>query len=100
MSCRSAFSFLPEARFYTKAEVRAVLAHRDGAVIRRNEYKRLDEAESGKALAPEGEPASSSVATSDRPGFRVPPISAVAGVLITEWVNGKITNVAVKSSNL
>ncbi|KZT44352.1 hypothetical protein SISSUDRAFT_1056715 [Sistotremastrum suecicum HHB10207 ss-3] len=90
---------LAEARFYTKDEVRAVLAHRDGAVLRRNEYKRLEEVESGKALAPEGEPAST-VSALDRPSFRVPPISAVAGVLITEWVNGRITNVAIKSSNL
>lgn len=79
--------------------MRAVLAHRDGAVLRRNEYKRLEEVESGKALAPEGEPAST-VSALDRPSFRVPPISAVAGVLITEWVNGRITNVAIKSSNL
>lgn len=76
---------LIEARWFTRAEVAAVLSNPQGTVIRQAEYKRLDD-DGGK------ETATSVEAATDTPSFRVPPRTAIAGVLISDWVAGKLGN--------
>ncbi|KAF8591850.1 hypothetical protein K439DRAFT_1401158 [Ramaria rubella] len=71
---------LAEARWFTRAEVLAVLAHRDGTIIRRAEYKQFDDT----AAEPKQMPTQQ-----DAPAFRVPPRTAIAGVLISDWAAGK-----------
>ncbi|KAG8754220.1 NADH pyrophosphatase [Ceratobasidium sp. 428] len=80
---------LEDARWFTREEVLAVLAHPEGTNIRRREYKNFDEAQdqSTKAAATGSEPQTSS----DLPAFRVPPKSAIAGVLISQWARGEVT---------
>jgi NAD+ diphosphatase len=80
--------------------VNAVLAHRDGSTIRPREYKKFDD--DGERSSPpntnekaEGVNANASLsATGDAPppppAFRVPPASAIAGVLIRDWAAGRI----------
>ncbi|GJJ09671.1 hypothetical protein Clacol_003895 [Clathrus columnatus] len=70
---------LVEARWFTRAEVAAALAHPQGTVIRQAEYKRFDnDDDQGGHVEP------------NIPPFRVPPRTAIAGVLITDWVAGKL----------
>ncbi|KAG9101037.1 nucleolar DEAD-box protein required for synthesis of 60S ribosomal subunit [Ceratobasidium sp. 370] len=78
-----------DARWFTREEVLAVLAHPEGTNIRRREYKNFDEAQdrSTKAAAAGTE----AQASSDLPAFRVPPKSAIAGVLISQWARGEVT---------
>lgn len=72
---------LSEARWFTRGEVRAALAHPQGTVIRRGEYKQLDD------NATEERPPDKT--DGDSPPFRVPPRTAIAGVLISDWATGK-----------
>ncbi|KAG9074169.1 NADH pyrophosphatase [Ceratobasidium sp. UAMH 11750] len=80
---------LEDARWFTREEVLAVLAHPEGTNIRRREYKRFDETQdqSTKAADAGTEPQ----ASTDLPAFRVPPKSAIAGVLISQWARGEVT---------
>ncbi|KAJ7287096.1 NUDIX hydrolase domain-like protein [Mycena rebaudengoi] len=66
---------LLDARWYTRAEVRAVLDHPLGTKI---------------GLGTRSGPAEGAGAAVDEPPFRVPPTSAIAGVLIREWATGRI----------
>jgi len=67
---------LSEARWFTRDEVAAGLGHPQGTVITRSEYKQLESA----SMAP---------VDPEAPPFRVPPRTAIAGVLISDWVSGK-----------
>ncbi|KAG9126797.1 nucleolar DEAD-box protein required for synthesis of 60S ribosomal subunit [Ceratobasidium sp. 392] len=80
---------LEDARWFTREEVLAVLDHPEGTNIRRREYKNFDEAQdqSTKAAAAESDPQ----ASSGIPAFRVPPKSAIAGVLISQWARREVT---------
>ncbi|TFK21991.1 NAD+ diphosphatase [Coprinopsis marcescibilis] len=99
---------LVDARWYTRDEVRAVLNHRAGTKFGNSDYKRLNEIVEGKK---DGDQASATAAATaftpveddkakasapqvgsevDEPPFRVPPSSAIAGVLIRDWVDRKI----------
>jgi NAD+ diphosphatase len=77
-----------DAKWFTRDEVLAVLAHPDGTNIRRREYKKFDEAQdpSTKPSDASSEP----LVASDLPDFRVPPKSAIAGVLISQWARGEV----------
>lgn len=78
---------LLDAKWFTREEVLSVLAHPDGTNIRRREYKNFDEAQdhSAKATGPVDPQA-----PKDLPPFRVPPTSAIAGVLISQWAKGEV----------
>lgn len=81
-----------DARWFTREEVAAVLAHKHGSTIRRTEFRRLNEDE-GRKDDGEGEKEKEIKAKEDEgehstPAFRVPPATAIAGVLIRDWARG------------
>ena len=80
---------LADARWFTRAEVQAVLAHRDGTTITRREYKILDDIEKSDKRGEKGEYVKEAEDLAPPP-FRVPPTTAIAGVLIRDWAEGKI----------
>ncbi|KAJ6631516.1 NUDIX hydrolase domain-like protein [Mycena sp. CBHHK59/15] len=76
---------LMDARWYTRSEVREVLNHPLGTRIGLGDYKKFADAENGTTSKEVKQ-----VEAAGEPPFRVPPTSAIAGVLIREWVAGKI----------
>jgi NAD+ diphosphatase len=85
-----------DARWYTREEVLAVLNHRSGTRFTGRDYKKMNDITEGKTAsgsaeqqkkAEENAPAAQQ---EDEPAFRVPPIAAIAGVLIRDWADGKI----------
>ena len=81
---------LIEARWFTREEVQAVLAHRDGSIITRREYKKFDDHDEGNTGRLANANAGEEKKVDDAPPFRVPPATAIAGMLIRDWVEGKI----------
>ncbi|KAF6763009.1 NAD+ diphosphatase [Ephemerocybe angulata] len=100
---------LADARWFTRDEVRAVLDHKAGTTFRKSDFKRMNEIVEGKAtedktnaemaaqaLSPADPGAASKPVLQreptddDEPPFRLPPLTAIAGVLIRDWVDGKI----------
>ncbi|KAJ7655389.1 NUDIX hydrolase domain-like protein [Mycena rosella] len=79
---------LMDARWYTRAEVLEVLNHTLGTKILASDQKKFAEVENGKTSADAEKPAEPVVV--DEPPFRVPPTTAIAGVLIREWAHGKL----------
>ncbi|KAJ7350632.1 NUDIX hydrolase domain-like protein [Mycena albidolilacea] len=95
---------LMDARWYTRAEILEVLEHKLGTTFGAADRKRLAEAGNSaghEKISAEVKPAEPVV---DEPPFRVPPTSAIAGVLIREWAYKKIqfppAGVAVQKGNL
>lgn len=80
---------LSDARWFTRAEVQAILAHPDGATITRREYKKLNENESTSAQKYPAAEENVEVEVLAPPPFRVPPTTAIAGVLIRDWAEGR-----------
>ncbi|KAF8806599.1 hypothetical protein BYT27DRAFT_7191157 [Phlegmacium glaucopus] len=110
---------LVDARWFTREEVRSVLEHRSGTRFGKSDYKKMNEVTEGRsnleqkardsvaqALTPaESETTLVQLGYSDEPPFRLPPTTAIAGVLIRDWVNGKIgfpqdVNVTLQRGNL
>ncbi|KAJ7772048.1 NUDIX hydrolase domain-like protein [Mycena maculata] len=85
---------LMDARWYTRAEVLEVLNHVLGTNIVASDHKKFAEAVDGKTGKEVVEAVPPVV---DEPPFRVPPTSAIAGVLIREWAYGKIQFPAAQS---
>jgi NAD+ diphosphatase len=96
---------LLDARWYTREEILAVLEHKEGTSFTRSDYKQfagnIDERVNVKASV--GDPlggdaddsrtrgASAPLAQDGgEPPFRVPPRTAIAGVLISDWAFGKV----------
>ncbi|KAH8118956.1 NUDIX hydrolase domain-like protein [Phellopilus nigrolimitatus] len=75
---------LVDARWFTRAEVQAVLTHKLGSVLTKQDQKRFDADEADK------DSEKAAAAAVELPPFRVPPPSAIAGVLIRDWASGKI----------
>ena len=109
-------SMLADARWFTREEVLAVLAHPDGTNIKKRDYLKLDAIMSGSApkqqqqqqQQPAGIESASDMDASQaaarpqkqtevheefkdvgEPPFRVPPRNAIAGVLISDWAFGR-----------
>lgn len=83
---------LSDTKWFTRAEVQEVLSHPDGTNLAARDNKQLDSIVSGKTTDPATSQAVVGVEEAvlkNQPPFRVPPISSVAGVLISEWVYGK-----------
>lgn len=93
-----------DARWYTREEVLTVLQHKDGTNFSKGDYKLLakeidervnvklssSDPLSGDAAAHDPISQPQDVTTSVTPGaneppFRVPPRTAIAGVLISDW---------------
>ncbi|KAF7296033.1 hypothetical protein MKEN_01418300 [Mycena kentingensis (nom. inval.)] len=82
---------LVDAGWYTRAEVLAVLNHKLGTRIGAADHRKFDEAVNGvapNANATAVEPVV--VQQEEEPAFRVPPTTAIAGVLIREWAFGMV----------
>ncbi|KZW02458.1 hypothetical protein EXIGLDRAFT_829336 [Exidia glandulosa HHB12029] len=101
---------LADAKWFTRDEILAVLAHPKGTLIRKREYKKFndynegttttdekDKVTVGHALAPESDGTVKKVEEKERkddddtPPFRIPPLTAIAGVLISGWAKGTST---------
>ncbi|KAI0645868.1 NUDIX hydrolase domain-like protein [Trametes meyenii] len=99
---------LEEARWYTREDLLAVLSNVDGTTLSRGERKELWAQDTGKPK--EQQPTSTSAANPlagdavkegekeaanaaqeapRAPPFKVPPTTAIAGVLISEWARGR-----------
>lgn len=77
-----------DARWYTRAEILSVLRHPIGGKFGSAEYRKLAD------RAGEGTSQTNSDSTlpekPEDPPFRLPPATAIAGVLIRDWAEGKI----------
>ncbi|KAG0696954.1 NUDIX hydrolase domain-like protein [Suillus ampliporus] len=123
---------LEDAGWYTREEVLAVLRHTSGTNMSRRDYKKMAEIQDGPDSKPAAtdtqsgtvslvhsdpsikakeaamtKPQERSVEdnTDDEPPFRMPPVTALAGVLIQHWAEGKIVlgadaNVSTVKGNL
>ena len=95
-----------DARWYTREEVLTVLQHKEGTNFSRSDYKHFTKEIDEKVnVKSGGDPLSGDAAANDlinqprdasasdvphvnEPPFRVPPRSAIAGVLISDWALG------------
>ena len=98
-----------DAKWYTREEVLAVLEHKEGTKFTRSDYKQMtrsiDERVNVKVAV--GDPLGGDAAVqdgdsqirnavgfvadgNDEPAFRVPPRTAIGGVLISDWAFGKV----------
>ncbi|KAJ6491760.1 NAD+ diphosphatase [Mycena vitilis] len=77
---------LMDARWFTRAEVIEVLEHKLGTRFGAADHKKLSEIVNGTTSTEVTHPEPAV----DEPPFRVPPTSAIAGVLIREWAYRKI----------
>lgn len=110
-----------DARWFSRDEVRAVLRHRAGTRFDKSDYKKMNEVTEGQsnleqkvgvdsamqALTPaESKSTPQQLSYDDEPPFRLPGVTAIAGVLIRDWVDGKIgfppnaNNVTMQRGNL
>lgn len=109
------WSLFVDARWFTREELSAVLTHVNGTHISKKVWKKLGEQEEGRirtipndgaaALAhsdPKIEAAmpKEEEGGKDEPPFKVPPLTAIAGVLLQHWVDGKDYKGPQVSSNL
>jgi len=96
---------LVDARWFTREEVRSVLEHTTGTRFDKSDYKKMNEITEGQSnleqkaqvdsAKQEPTPVESKTTPkqpsyNDEVPFRVPGITAIAGVLIRDWVDGKI----------
>lgn len=77
-----------DARWYTRSEILTVLNHPDGTNITRSDHKKMGNIIDGnKQVDTQPNPETKR----DGPPFRVPPTTAIAGVLIRDWADGKLS---------
>jgi len=92
---------LVDAKWFTRDEVRSVLEHRAGTKFDKSDYKKINEMIEGRSnlevdsamqvLTPaESKTTPQQPSYSNELPFRLPPVTAIAGVLIRDWVDGKI----------
>ncbi|KAH7104376.1 NUDIX hydrolase domain-like protein [Auriculariales sp. MPI-PUGE-AT-0066] len=99
---------LADARWFTRDEILRIISHPKGMIIRKREYKKFSDHIEGRvdakdgenvtvghALAPESDAATNTQtkarrasSAQDDPPFRIPPLTAIAGVLISNWAKG------------
>lgn len=103
-------SISSDARWFTREEVLAILNHKSGTRFSKADYKKMAEITEGSSSAeikPVSEPGTQTLTPADattpqprlverRPSlddlpFRLPPTSAIAGVLIRDWAEKKIS---------
>ncbi|KAH7345018.1 NUDIX hydrolase domain-like protein [Rhizoctonia solani] len=89
---------LEDAKWFNREEVLSVLAHPDGTNIRRREYKNFDEAQDHSTKAAAAAGPIDPQPPKDQPPFRVPPQSAIAGVLISQWAKGEVPGLSSSNS--
>ncbi|TFK89313.1 hypothetical protein K466DRAFT_519155 [Polyporus arcularius HHB13444] len=101
---------LDEARWFTREELLAVLSHTDGTNLSRQDHKQLSAAAEGsnphakpdEANAQPKAAVGTRTASSDGPAFKIPPRTAIGGVIISEWAYGRAgpQPVSPKTANL
>lgn len=96
-----------DARWFTREEVLAVLEHKEGTNFSKSDYRRIasidervnvkasvGDALGGDAAVQDGDSQIRNAALvgdgNDEPAFRVPPRTAIGGVLISDWALGKV----------
>lgn len=99
----------PEARWYTRDELLAVLSHNEGTTLSRQEHKEIaasaensnphekpDDANAQPtAAAASTAPAAAAAAATAPvnmnrgPPFKIPPRTAIGGVILSEWAHGR-----------
>jgi len=102
-----------DAKWYTREEILAIFEHENGTSFSRSDYKQMasiDERDNVKVVSGSvGDPLGGDAAVQDRdsqvpsrnapdhvadgndePAFRIPPRTAIAGVLISDWAFGKV----------
>jgi len=100
---------LEDARWYTREEVLAVLQHKEGTNFSRSDYKQMAKAidervnvklsgsdplsDDAAAHVPITQPQTSVAPGINEPPFRVPPRTAIAGVLISDWALGNAVTI-------
>lgn len=77
-----------DARWFSKDDVRAVIDHKAGTQFRKADYKRMNDIVEGNVSEDKEKPGRGSP-VDDLP-FRLPPMTAIAGVLLRDWVDGKL----------
>ncbi|KAI0318878.1 NUDIX hydrolase domain-like protein [Amylostereum chailletii] len=82
---------LEDARWFTRDQVLEVLAHPDGTNLTRRDHRKFAAVYDARPPPEEtaGETRDPERITEDLPPFRVPPLSAIAGVLIADWAHGR-----------
>ncbi|KAG1806096.1 NUDIX hydrolase domain-like protein [Suillus subaureus] len=80
---------LEDARWYTREEILAVLRHASGTHFSRRDHQKLGEIQDGPDNNPMSQDQSVEVNNNDEPPFRIPAPTAIAGVLIQHWAEGK-----------
>ncbi|KAG6813752.1 hypothetical protein H0H92_007704 [Tricholoma furcatifolium] len=88
---------LVDARWFSRSEILDVLGHPIGGNFGRNDYKKMAESTEGRNnqqqtphLNPTYEDKPAVSIKRNEPPFRLPPETAIAGMLIRDWVEGKI----------
>lgn len=79
-----------DARWYTRNEIVSVLSHPLGGIFGSAEYKKMAESTEGRTNDDKHLDPAFHLTSPDDPPFRLPPPTAIAGVLIRDWVDGKI----------
>lgn len=89
-----------DAQWYTREQVLSVLRHPIGGNFGKAEYKKMAEStEERDNTKPQLDPSLDTKGAkamdppsgmTDEPPFRLPPVTAIAGVLIRDWVDGAI----------
>ncbi|KAG6861706.1 hypothetical protein C0995_013275 [Termitomyces sp. Mi166 len=84
---------LVDARWFSRSEILDVLRHPIGGKFGSNENKKTAENTGGHSdqQTPHLNPTyEDNTVKSDEPPFRLPPVTAIAGVLIRDWLEGKV----------
>lgn len=81
---------LVDARWFTREEVLAVLHHDSGSYLSRGNKELSESFGDNKDDDPRVKAAKAEVAQADETPFKLPPATAIAGVLIRDWAEGRI----------
>ncbi|CCL99657.1 uncharacterized protein FIBRA_01677 [Fibroporia radiculosa] len=84
---------LDDARWYTREEVLSILSHNEGMHLSGRDYRKMADAQDERDHIKNNAGSNSSAST--MPGdqlevpFRIPPLTAIAGVMVSEWAYGR-----------
>ena len=104
------FNLILDAKWYSREEILAILEHKDGTSFSTSHYKHMASIDERDNVSESvGDPLGGDAAVQDRdsqapsrnapdfvahgndgPSFRIPPRTAIAGVLISDWAFGKV----------
>jgi NAD+ diphosphatase len=79
-----------DARWFTRAEIQSVLDHPTGTTFGRAEYKKMAESTEGRVRRDNKDSTVIEDIKIEGPPFKLPPITAIAGILIRDWATRKI----------